>query len=809
MKISRITVFQIDLPLEHPYWLSGGRLKFETLDATLVKVETDAGIIGWGEGTPWGHTYVPAHGPGIRAGIRTMAPFVLGLDPRRILDVERAMDTALPGHLYAKSPVDMACWDIAGQAAGLSIADLMGGGSRTPRAIASSVGATSVADTRAVIERYRARGYVAHSVKIGGDVERDIARIRDVESIRRDGEIILYDVNRGWSRQQALRVMSATQNLQVMFEQPCESLDDIASIAGKHAAPVSVDESLVTLQDAARIARDGLAEVFGIKLNRVGGLTKAARMRDIALAHGIDMFVMATGGTVLADTEALHLAATVPDANCHAVWACQDMITTDIAGGRGPRNIDGHLRLPETPGLGVHPDEDTLGPPVAVFEQNNLGGPLNAGRTSIMHRTHTQAEWIERARSVLPAAGFGNFDSSIVISRGEGSHVWDEDGNEYIDYLIGSGPMLLGHGHPEVIEAVLEQLPLGMTFFANNARGIELAEAIVDAVPCCEQVRFVTSGGEADMYAIRLARAHTRKTRILKFEGGYHGMSAEAQMSLAPARRVNFPTAVPDSAGIPQGVADEMLIAPFNDLDAVASLLAEHDDVAAIIVEPLQRIIPARPGFLQGLRNLCDKYHVLLIFDEIVTGFRLAYGGAQERYGVTPDICTLGKIIGGGFALAALGARTGIMDHFDKSRAGADNWLMQLGTLSGNPVAAAAGLKTMEILRRPGQYDALRASGQHLIDMQSKALDMAGIAHRVCGDLTLFDLYFTSAEVVDYRSARHDAPQDSVVWNASLRNQGLFKSAAKLYPSLALSDADLQHSERAFAQAARAVAEGR
>ena len=368
MKITRISVYQTDLPLEHPYWLSGGRLKFECLDATFVKIETDAGITGWGEGTPWGHTYVPAHGPGIRAGIETMASFVLGLDPRRVLDVERAMDLALPGHLYAKSPIDMACWDIAGKAAGLPIADLMGGGSRTPRPIASSVGAKTVEETREVIQRYRDRSYVAHSVKIGGDVERDVARIRDVESIRLPGEIVLYDVNRGWTRQQALRVMQVTEDLKVMFEQPGETLDDIAAIRPLHSAPVSVDESLVTLQDAARIARDGLAEVFGIKLNRVGGLTKAARMRDVALAHGIDMFVMATGGSVLADTEALHLAATIPDINCHAVWACQDMLTVDIAGGRGPRNKAGHLHLPEEPGLGVEPNEDQLGHPVAVYQ---------------------------------------------------------------------------------------------------------------------------------------------------------------------------------------------------------------------------------------------------------------------------------------------------------------------------------------------------------------------------------------------------------------------------------------------------------
>ena len=424
-----------------------------------------------------------------------------------------------------------------------------------------------------------------------------------------------------------------------------------------------------------------------------------------------------------------------------------------------------------------------------------------------MQKLTTQAEWISRAKQVLPAGGFGNFDPGIVIARGEGSHVWDEDGTEYIDYLIGSGPMLLGHGHPEVMEVVLEQLPKGMTFFANNSKGIELAEAIVDAVPCCEQVRFVASGGEADMYAIRLARAYTGRDKILKFEGGYHGMSAEAQMSLAPAKHANFPQAVPDSAGIPQGVADQMLIAPFNDLAAVAALLAEHDDVAAIIVEPLQRIIPAVPGYLQGLRDLCDKHHVLLIFDEIVTGFRLAYGGAQERYGVTPDICTLGKIIGGGFPLAALGASEEIMKHFDKAVVGGDKWLMQLGTLSGNPIAAAAGLKTMEVLRRDGAYDHLRSLGGALQKMQSDALSQAGIAHQICGDETLFDIFFTATSCMDYRSAKHDDPARNTIYNDTLRRNGIFKSPGKLYPSLAITEADLAHTRAAVLKAVEAISE--
>ena len=271
---------------------------------------------------------------------------------------------------------------------------------------------------------------------------------------------------------------------------------------------------------------------------------------------------------------------------------------------------------------------------------------------------------VAKAHKFLPGGSLGNLSSDVIIDSGLGSKITDVEGNEYIDYLIGSGPMLLGHGHPEVMEAILKQLPQGMTFFANNSKGIELAEEICNAVKCSEQVRFVSSGGEADMYAMRLARAFTGKDKILKFEGGYHGMSAEAQMSLSPSVSVNFPQAVPDSAGIPENIQKDVLIAPFNDLEFIASIVSEyHDQIAGIIVEPLQRIIPPLPGFLEGLRKICDSNNILLIFDEIVTGFRLAYGGAQEKYNVTPDICTLGKIIGGGFPLAAIAGSKEIMSH--------------------------------------------------------------------------------------------------------------------------------------------------
>ncbi len=195
--------------------------------------------------------------------------------------------------------------------------------------------------------------------------------------------------------------------------------------------------------------------------------------------------------------------------------------------------------------------------------------------------THQQ-DIVDRARTVLPGAGFGNFDANFVIREGQGAHIWDEDGNEYIDFLIGSGPMILGHCHPEVVEAVQEQVAKGSTFFTSNAHGIELAEEICRAVACAEQIRFASTGTEVDMFAMRLARAHTGRDKILKFEGGYHGMSAEGQMSLAPDRLMNFPVAIPDSAGIPDGVRDDMLVAPYNDIEFFRSLLAERGHEIAV-----------------------------------------------------------------------------------------------------------------------------------------------------------------------------------------------------------------------------------
>ncbi|HIG13309.1 MAG TPA: aminotransferase class III-fold pyridoxal phosphate-dependent enzyme [Gammaproteobacteria bacterium] len=416
----------------------------------------------------------------------------------------------------------------------------------------------------------------------------------------------------------------------------------------------------------------------------------------------------------------------------------------------------------------------------------------------------SQEQLLKRASQVMPASGFGNFDPSIIIREGKGSRVWDEDGNEFIDYLTGSGPMILGHGHPEVLDAVSEQMAKGMTFFAHNARGIELAEEICRALPCAEQVRYTCTGSEADMYAMRLARAYTQRDTILKFEGGYHGMSAEAQMSLAPERQVNFPVAVADSAGIPESVRNDMLVAPYNDIDFARSIMEEMSGkIAAVIVEPFQRVIPPEPGFLEALREACDEHGSVLIFDEVVTGFRFSYGGAQSVYGVTPDVCTLGKIIGGGFPLAAIAGKAELMAHFDKEKVGSERFLMQLGTLSGNPLAAVAGLKTLEILRRPGQYEKLYETGKTLMKGIHECLRDTEPAAQVVGHPTLFDVVFREETIRNYRDVRSGDRDKTARFNATLRANRILKVPGKFYISLALTDTDIEQTLAAVQLAAQ------
>ena len=415
-----------------------------------------------------------------------------------------------------------------------------------------------------------------------------------------------------------------------------------------------------------------------------------------------------------------------------------------------------------------------------------------------------ERDLVALAHRVLPGGGFGNLASDIVIAEGFGGRVRDVSGNEYVDFLLGSGPMFAGHAHPDVIAAVQAQIVKGTTFFANSEPGIRLAAAIVDAVPCAEQVRFTSTGTEADTYAMRLARAVRKRDKILKFEGGFHGMSEYSLQSMTPKRPGNFPQAAPDSPGIPRSVAGDMLVAPFNDPDMAASLIREHrDDLAGVIVEPFQRLVPPKPGFLQALRDVTTECGIPLIFDEIVTGFRFSYGGAQQYYGVTPDICTLGKIVAGGFPLAVVCGRAEYMRHFDRGQMG-DDMLPQIGTLSGNPVASAAGLATLEVLHRPGTYEAAFATGQRLMDGLASAIAGAGLPAQVIGMPVLFDVIFATGEISDYRSTLRQDIEAMRRFNRSLRSAGVLKGDSKFYVSTVHTEADVQHALAAFKVAVEA-----
>jgi glutamate-1-semialdehyde 2,1-aminomutase len=411
------------------------------------------------------------------------------------------------------------------------------------------------------------------------------------------------------------------------------------------------------------------------------------------------------------------------------------------------------------------------------------------------------------AQRVLPAASFGNLAGDIIIREGHAGRVTDIEGREYVDLLLGSGPMFVGHGHPDVVEAVREQLDRGFTFFANNEYGIRLAAELVDAVACAEQVRFVSSGTEADAFAMRIARAFRGRDKIMKFEGGFHGMSDPALMSWAPKRPGNFPQAVPDSPGIPRAAAGDVLIAPFNDTEMAASLIHEHrNELAGVIVEPFQRLLPPKPGFLQALRKATQEAGVLLIFDEIVTGFRFAYGGAQEYYGITPDVCTLGKIIGGGFPLAAIAGRADIMAQFDRAKVGDERFLPQIGTLSGNPVASVAGLATLAVLKRPGTYEKVFATGRKLMDGLAMLLRDTGLPAQVIGEPPLFDMFCATGDLHDYRATQRADAEMMRRFNRRMREHGVLKGDSKMYISLAHDAADVAQVLDAFTHAVHAEA---
>ena len=418
-------------------------------------------------------------------------------------------------------------------------------------------------------------------------------------------------------------------------------------------------------------------------------------------------------------------------------------------------------------------------------------------------RSDAEKRLLEKARRYLPGGNGGNLslptELDFLASRGSGSHIFDVSGNEYVDWLMGSGPMVLGHAHPAVTEAVIKAVEDGSTFFATNDKAVELAEELVNAIPCAEQVRYTTSGTDACFNAMRACRAFTGKEKILKFEGGFHGTSDYALMSLTPPPSVEYPQAQASSGGIPKAIEDLMLIAPYNDLATTETIINAHlDDIAAVIVEPVQRVIAPRPGFLQGLRDLTNRHNIPLIFDEVVTSFRLAYGGGQEFYGVTPDLCTVGKIMGGGYPLAAVTGRTDILSVYDRNVSDSDTYVNQIGTLNGNPVACAAGLATLAVMRESETYPKMHGAGAAIRTALIDICNETGVPVQSCGEDAIFDVYFSEQPISNYRDTLSADGAMMTRFNTGLLERGVLKGAQKYYPSAVHSGADIEKTIEAI-----------
>jgi glutamate-1-semialdehyde 2,1-aminomutase len=391
----------------------------------------------------------------------------------------------------------------------------------------------------------------------------------------------------------------------------------------------------------------------------------------------------------------------------------------------------------------------------------------------------------------------------FVLARAEGSPVVNTHGRRYIDYVLGSGPLLLGHAHPGVTAAVKAQIDRGSTYQWLSEPTIRLAQMICDAAPCADQVRFVSTGTEATMHAIRIARAATRREKVVKFEGGWHGLHDYALVGNGwrPSTEP-YPSPTADTGGIPKGVLDSMLVVPFNDVTATSDAVDRYgDEIAAVIVEPLQRAIAPQPGFLAALRELTQRNGIVLIFDEVVTGFRLAYGGAQEFYGVTPDLATYGKALTCGYSLAAVAGRADLMAAADPARKGTPDYACLSGTLSGNPIACAAGVAALTELGRPGVYDRLADLGRALRRGLADAAARRGVLLQALGEGPIAQPVFIdpNARVTSDRDLRAADGKMATRLGHELIRRGVFViPGAKMYISLAHTDADIAATIEAF-----------
>jgi glutamate-1-semialdehyde 2,1-aminomutase len=425
--------------------------------------------------------------------------------------------------------------------------------------------------------------------------------------------------------------------------------------------------------------------------------------------------------------------------------------------------------------------------------------------------TRRSQSLFRRARNVIPggvnspvrafrAVGL----SPVFITRAKGAHLWDADGNRYIDYVCSWGPLILGHSHPRVVEAIRRAASRGTSFGAATELELKLAELITKAMPSIEMVRMVNSGTEATMSALRLARAYTGRTKVIKFEGCYHG---HADSFLIKAGSGATTLGIPDSPGVPRSVARDTLSARYNDLDSVKRIMSKHrGEIAAVIVEPVagnMGVVPPKEGFLEGLRSLCTREKVLLIFDEVITGFRVSYGGAQQLYSVKPDLTTLGKIIGGGLPVGAYGGRRKIMELVAPSGPA-----YQAGTLSGNPLAMTAGYETLKILsERKWTYDELERKGKMLVDGLRESFGELAVALTINRIGTMFTLFFTEQRVSDYRSAKSSNTNRFAAYFRKMLESGIYLPPSQFeacFISTAHTDSDIQ---KTISSAERALKE--
>jgi glutamate-1-semialdehyde 2,1-aminomutase len=404
------------------------------------------------------------------------------------------------------------------------------------------------------------------------------------------------------------------------------------------------------------------------------------------------------------------------------------------------------------------------------------------------------AELLARAQKSIPGGvnspvrafrGVGGTPPFIV--RGQGSHIWDADGNEYIDYVGSWGPLLLGHRHPDVLKALEDAMASGTSFGAPTEREIELAEAIRDAVPSMEMVRLVNSGTEATMSAIRLARGFTGRDLTVKFEGCYHG---HVDSLLVKAGSGIATLGLPDTAGVPKSFADTTIALPFNSVTAVERAFAEHGDrIASVIVEPVagnMGCVPPARGFLEALREITARHAALLIFDEVMTGFRVSYGGAQQLYGIHPDLTTLGKVIGGGLPIGAYGGRADIM-----SRIAPSGPIYQAGTLSGNPLAVSAGLAMLQRLKsHPEVYEQLERRTARLVADAPPGLTVNRVG-------SMFTLFFTQGPVTDYESAKRSDTKRFAEYFHFMLERGIYLAPSQFeaaFVSAAHTDEDIERT---------------